>query len=39
MRPARRYEEFRDLLAAAEEQLAEQRAAELLEDRRVGHLD
>jgi len=39
MRPARRYEEFRDLLAAAEEQLAEQRAAELLEDRRAGHLD
>jgi hypothetical protein len=39
MRPARRYEEFRDLLAAAEEQLAEQRAAELLGDRRAGHLD
>ena len=29
MRPARRYEEYRDLLAAAEEQLAEQRAAAL----------
>jgi hypothetical protein len=28
-RPARRYEEFRDLLAAAEEQLAEQRSAAL----------
>jgi hypothetical protein len=38
MRPARRYQEFRDLLAAAEEQLAEQRAAELLEDRPAGHL-
>ena len=29
MRPARRYEEYRDLLAAAEEQLAEQRFAAL----------
>ncbi|HSF03251.1 MAG TPA: hypothetical protein VLA62_09580 [Solirubrobacterales bacterium] len=29
MRPARRYEEYRDLLAAAEEQLAEQGAAAL----------
>jgi hypothetical protein len=29
MRPARRYEEYRDLLAAAEEQLAEQRLAAL----------
>jgi hypothetical protein len=29
MRPARRYDEYRDLLAAAEEQLAEQRAAAL----------
>ena len=38
MRPARRYEEYRDLLAAAEEQLAEQRAAELLEDRPAEHL-
>ena len=38
MRPARRYDEFRDLLAAAEEQLAEQRAAELLEDRPAERL-
>jgi hypothetical protein len=38
MRPARRYEEFRDLLAAAEEQLAEQRAAELLRRRRPEHV-
>jgi hypothetical protein len=38
MRPARRYQEYRDLLAAAEEQLAEQRAAELLEDHPTGHL-
>jgi hypothetical protein len=30
MRPARRYDEFKDLLAAAEEQVAEQRADELL---------
>jgi hypothetical protein len=29
MRPARRYDEYRDLLAAAEEQLAEQRTAAL----------
>ncbi len=29
MRPTRRYEEYRDLLAAAEEQLAEQRSAAL----------
>jgi hypothetical protein len=29
MRPARRYEDYRDLLAAAEEQLAEQRSAAL----------
>ena len=29
MRPARRYDEYRDLLAAAEGQLAEQRAAAL----------
>jgi hypothetical protein len=29
MRPARRYDEYRDLLAAAEEQLAEQRSAAL----------
>ena len=32
MRPARRLDEYKDLLAAAEEQLSEQRAAELLED-------
>lgn len=38
MRPARRYEEYRDLLAAAEEQLAEQRAAELLGERPVSQL-
>ena len=38
MRPARHYEEYRDLLAAAGEQLAEQRAAELLEDRPAEHL-
>jgi hypothetical protein len=38
IRPARHYEEFRDLLAAAEEQLAEQGAAELLEDRPFEHL-
>ena len=30
MRPTRRLDEYKDLLAAAEEQLAEQRAAELL---------
>jgi hypothetical protein len=38
MRPARRYEEFRDLLAAAEEQLAEQPAAEPFEHLPAGHL-
>jgi hypothetical protein len=38
MRPARRYEDYRDLLAAASEQLAEQGAAELLEDRPAEHL-
>jgi hypothetical protein len=38
LRPARRYEEFRELLAAAEEQLADQRAAGLLERRRPVHL-
>ena len=32
MRPTRRLDEYKDLLAAAEEQLAEQRAAELLDD-------
>lgn len=37
IRPARRYEEFRDLLAAAEEQLAERRADELLEAPSVTH--
>jgi hypothetical protein len=37
MRPARRYEEFRDLLAAAEEQLAERRGAELGEEPSVTH--
>jgi hypothetical protein len=31
LRPTRRYDEFKDLLAAAEEQLSEQRAAELLD--------
>ncbi|HEY8467695.1 MAG TPA: hypothetical protein VIL04_12935 [Solirubrobacterales bacterium] len=31
LRPARRLDEFKDLLAAAEEQLAERRAAELLD--------
>ncbi len=30
LRPARRYDEYKDLLAAAEEQLSEQRAAEIL---------
>ena len=38
MRPARRYEEYQDLVAAASEQLAEQRAAELLEHRPAEHL-
>jgi hypothetical protein len=37
-RPARRYEEFRDLLAAAEEQLTEERAARFAEERGAGHL-
>jgi hypothetical protein len=31
LRPTRRYDDFKDLLAAAEEQLSEQRAAELLD--------
>ncbi|HEX2127852.1 MAG TPA: hypothetical protein VHF58_01400 [Solirubrobacterales bacterium] len=31
LRPTRRYDEYKDLLAAAEEQLSEQRAAELLD--------
>ena len=38
LRPARRYDEFKDLLAAAEEQLSEQRAGELLGERAVEHL-
>ena len=33
MRPTKRLDEYKDLLAAAEEQLSEQRAAELLPDR------
>ena len=33
MRPAKRYDEFKDLVAAAEEQLAESRAGEVLGDR------
>jgi hypothetical protein len=33
MRPARRYDHFKDLVAAAEEQLAERRAEDLLGDR------
>ena len=33
MRPAKRYDEFKDLVAAAEEQLSEERADELLGDR------
>ena len=32
LRPARRFDEYKDLLAAAEEQLSEQRATELLGD-------
>jgi hypothetical protein len=36
MRPARRYEEYRDLLAAAEEQLVEHPAAEFDENRRAS---
>jgi hypothetical protein len=38
MRPARRYEEFRDLLGAAEEQLADHPAAELDENSSAPHL-
>ena len=38
MRPARRYDDFKDLLAAAEEQLSEQRAAELLGERPAERL-
>lgn len=37
MRPARRYEEFRDLLAAAEEQLSAEQAAPADEERAAGH--
>jgi hypothetical protein len=37
MRPARRYEEFQDLLAAAEEQLAEDPAIPTGEERSSGH--
>jgi hypothetical protein len=36
MRPTRRLDEYKDLLAAAEEQLSEQRAAELLGDRELA---
>jgi hypothetical protein len=38
MRPARRYEEFQDLLAAADEQLTEEHAARSAEERGAGHL-
>ena len=37
VRPARRYEELRDLLAAAEEQLVEQRALQPGEERSASH--
>jgi len=37
MRPARRYEEFTDLLAAAEEQLADQRSDDVQQDRPAPH--
>jgi hypothetical protein len=37
MRPARRYEEFQDLLAAAEEQLTEEERAQLHEERSAAH--
>jgi hypothetical protein len=37
MRPARRYEEFQDLLAAAEEQLADQPATPAVEEHTAGH--
>ena len=33
MRPAKRYDEFKDLVAAAEEQLAESRTGEVLGER------
>jgi hypothetical protein len=38
LRPSRGYDEYKDLLAAAEEQLSEQRAAELLGDRPADHI-
>jgi hypothetical protein len=37
MRPARRYEEFQELLAAAEEQLTDERATRPDEERAAGH--
>ncbi len=37
MRPARRYEEFQDLLAAAEEQLNDERATQPDEEHAAGH--
>jgi len=37
LRPSRRYDDYRDLLAAAEEQLSEQWAAELLGERTSAH--
>ena len=33
MRPAKRYDEYKDLVAAAEEELAEARAADVLGER------
>ena len=36
LRPSRRYDEFKDLLAAAEEQLAEARASEFLGERHLA---
>jgi hypothetical protein len=38
MRPSRRYDEFKDLVAAAEEELSEQRAADLLGDDAAARL-
>jgi len=38
MRPTRRYDEFKDLVAAAEEQLSEARAADELGAREIEHL-
>jgi hypothetical protein len=37
MRPTRRLDEYKDLLAAAEEQLSEQRAAEVLGEPELAH--